>query len=353
MTRWKPWRVTVALAALLAGCGTTRWSDTTRTGTEQLLLSTAIDRAVNNINFTPLAGKEIYFDEQFLKGTLGPPPTPGAPPGPRTDDNYLASTIRQQLLAAGCILKSDRKEAAYIVEARSGAIGTNRQDVMLGVPSINLPSILTLGLLPSTIPEMPLAKTTDQKGVVKVAVCAYNQKTGEAFWQSGAFPVVATAKDSWLLGIGPWQRGSIYDGARFAGSRLIFSEDATDRQAGKPRVPVTAEAIFAEAAVADSVVKPPVETASAEPATETVSAAEPHAPPSRAAPAARILRLPAVDEREFGLAPFVVASDQEDRPQGPEDDPPAEEHDKAPRPFQPAGWPRLLQPKTWFGAPDD
>ena len=46
-------------AALLlfctAGCGTTRSSDTNRTATEQLLISDAIDRAVQSINLQPLA----------------------------------------------------------------------------------------------------------------------------------------------------------------------------------------------------------------------------------------------------------------------------------------------------------
>src|SRR5690606_32524555 len=75
------------LAIFAVGCGTTRMSDTSRTGTEQLLLSNAIDRSINNIDFTVLAGREVYLDPQFLKGIV--------------DENYVISSLRQSLLAHG------------------------------------------------------------------------------------------------------------------------------------------------------------------------------------------------------------------------------------------------------------
>ena len=43
--------------ALLAGCGTTKWSDSPRTATEQLLISDAVDRAISEIDFSALANK--------------------------------------------------------------------------------------------------------------------------------------------------------------------------------------------------------------------------------------------------------------------------------------------------------
>ncbi|MGE0609930.1 MAG: DUF6655 family protein [Pirellulales bacterium] len=373
MKNWLFAGIGLASLAGMAGCGTTRWSDTARTGTEQLLVSTAIDVAVDNIDFSPLAGKDVYFDEQFLKGISGPPPVPGAPAGPRSDDNYLASTLRQQLLAAGVALKQDRKEATYVVEARSGAIGTNRHDVMLGVPAVNLPFGGTMGV-PSAIPEIPLVKSTDQKAVAKIALCAYNQKTGEAVWQSGSFPVVATAKDSWVFGAGPWQRGTIYDGSRFAGNRLIFSSKESDIEHARGRLPVTAEAVFAER---ERPAEPSVaEAAPAADGTNTAQAAVPAGQPaavqasatapavaaatptgpvpenSEALPAVKILRLPAIDRKMYGDAPFVVASD------GMDQEAPAERHaadtaEEEPRKFQPSGLPKLLQPEKWFGAPDD
>lgn len=220
--------------ALLAGCGTTRMSDSARTATEQLLISNAVDRAINEMNFQALSGKEIYFDPQYLRGV--------------TDEPYIESSLRQHLLASGCVLRSNREDAEYVVEARAGAVGTNRHDVLLGIPATTLPNMgLTPGQ-PTLIPEIPFAKSTQQKGVAKLAVFAYNQHTGQPVWQSGAFPIVATARDTWILGTGPFQRGSIYDGTRFAGSRILlpFQRDKQVQPVITPSVPVTAEAVFLE-----------------------------------------------------------------------------------------------------------
>lgn len=223
--------VVVCLAA--AGCGTTKWSDTPRTATEQLLISTAVDRAINNIDFKPLAGKTVYFDATYLAGIV--------------DMNYVVSSMRQRMLSQGCVLKTAKEEADYVVEARAGAVGTNQHNVLIGIPAISVPTAGMMPGVPSAIPEIPFAKTTDQKGVAKIAAFAYNQHTGQAVWQSGTFPVVSNAKDTWFLGTGPFQRGSIYDGTHFAGSRFLFSRRRR-RQAPaiEPEVPVTAEAVFQE-----------------------------------------------------------------------------------------------------------
>ena len=221
LSQWHPHRFAVRLldtssgwgrfviwivVILISGCGTTRMSDTLRTGTEQILLSAAIDRSISEMDFSILNGKDVYFDPQYLKGV--------------SDEGYIVSSIRQRLLAEGVFLKAIRDEATYVVEARAGAVGTNRQDVLIGIPQTSLPTgALAVGA-PSVIPEIPFAKKTLQKGVAKIAVFAYNQTTGQAVWQSGASPITADARDTWVFGTGPYQRGSIYTGASFAGQRV-------------------------------------------------------------------------------------------------------------------------------------
>ncbi len=183
-------------------------SDTLRTGTEQILLSAAIDRSVNEMDFEPLKGKDVFFDPQYLKGV--------------SDEGYIVSSIRQRLLAEGVFLKANRDDATYVVEARAGAVGTNRQDVLIGVPQTSLPTGALAAGAPSVIPEIPFAKKTHQKGVAKIAVFAYNQVTGQALWQSGATPITADARDTWVFGTGPFQRGSIYNGSDFTGQRVFW-----------------------------------------------------------------------------------------------------------------------------------
>ncbi len=196
----------VGALALLAGCGTTRWSDTSRTATEQLLMSDAIDRAVSQIDFTPLASKTIFLDNRYVAGEV--------------DDRYLYSTLRQHMLASGVVIKDKLDEAEFVVEIRAGALGTNRADVLVGVPATTLPTGGAMTGIPSSIPEISLIKRTAQQGVCKVAVFAYHRDQGYPIWQSGAHQVVSKAKDVWIFGAGPIQRGSIYNGTRFAGDKV-------------------------------------------------------------------------------------------------------------------------------------
>src|SRR5690606_14653349 len=106
------------LALILAGCGTTRWSDTPRTATEQLLLSNAIDRTVEEINVSPLRGQKVYFDAEFIEDGV--------------HRRYLVSSLRHHLLRNGVLLQEKRESADYVVEARSGVLGTDRHEVLFG-----------------------------------------------------------------------------------------------------------------------------------------------------------------------------------------------------------------------------
>ena len=197
----------LALSVLLAGCGTTKWSDSPRTATEQLLISDAIDRAISEIDFSVLADAKVYLDTRFIITVL--------------DQNYVISTLRQHMLASGCIIQDKPDDATSVVEVRTGSLGTNRQDLLFGVPSTTLP---TVGLLPTgaaTIPEIALVKRTNQQGVCKIAVFAYDRMSGRPVWQSGNRKVASRAKDIWVMGAGPFQKGTIYDGGTsFAGERI-------------------------------------------------------------------------------------------------------------------------------------
>jgi hypothetical protein len=199
------------LAVLAAyGCGTTRITDTRRTATEQLLISDAIDNALDEIDVSPLAGKKIYCVDDSYR--------------PTEDQRYLIATVRQKLLAGGAVLAGSKASADLIVEVRAGVVGTDSHNVMFGVPSVNVPPALAAlggaGASIPTIPEVPLVKKNGQKGVAKIALFAYEQKTGKAYWQSGATPSESDSQDVWIFGAGPFQWGSIHEEPQFAGGSL-------------------------------------------------------------------------------------------------------------------------------------
>jgi len=202
------WLVLCSVVVLtpLGGCGTSRWTDTSRTATEQLLISDAIDRAVSRLDFRALAGKTVFLDDTPIRGM--------------TDSAYLSSTIRQHLLASGAILKENKAEADYVLEVRAGAIGTDRHDVTYGIPAINVPTLIPppVSGVPNQLPEVPIAKKTQQRAVVKIALFAYNRNTGRPVWQSGTIPVESDVRALWLLGAGPFVRSR-------TGNKLIVAGD--------------------------------------------------------------------------------------------------------------------------------
>ena len=225
-----PWLL--VFSAAVFGCGTTRWSDTSRTATEQLLLSDAMDRAVSLLDFRALAGRRVFLDTKYLEGI--------------TDAPYLISSLRQQMLASGCIVKTEREEADYVVEARAGTVGTDRNDLLYGIPQTKIPVAGALPGIPTQIPEIALAKRTNQRGVAKIALFAYNRTTGRPVWQSGAVPAESKAKDLWVFGAGPFQHGNIYDGTMFAGNDFDVPLIRPGTEDGKDAISVADEAYFVE-----------------------------------------------------------------------------------------------------------
>lgn len=207
-------RLSAALAILLAGgCATTRSTDTPRTATEQLLLSTAIDKAINRLDFRALDDKRIYFDTQYLQGI--------------SDEKYVISALRQHLLASGCVLCEKRDEAEIVLEARSGGVGTDRNELSVGLPSMPVPQVVPGVPMPiGVVPQMTLARKTKQRAVAKLAVFAYNRETGRPIWQSGAMPMVADSNETWLLGVRPFQRRTLVNGRSREGELLLTQEGA-------------------------------------------------------------------------------------------------------------------------------
>jgi hypothetical protein len=295
---------------LLSGCGTSKWTDTSRTATEQLLISDSMDRAVSQLDFRALAGKSVYLDSQPLKKA--------------TDADYLVSLLRQHMLASGCFLRDKREEAEYVVEARVGAVGTDRQEVMFGVPSVNIPSVVPVSGIPSQIPEMPLVKKTDARAVTKLAVFAYNQETGRPVWQSGTIPTESTAKDIWVLGAGPFQTGTIYGGPSFAGSELDIPLIDLQEEEETEDVAVADEAYFVEPGEQELLADAENESASEDAASKPKAGVkEPDSPASQVVPASH-----AGDPKPKPAAP--PAKD----PTGAK--PPSKEAPATPAPSQPA-----------------
>ena len=200
-----------------SGCGTML----SQSATEHLLLSDAVDQSISKIDFRTLSGEKVYFDTQYIRAVKGVG---------FVNADYFISSLRQQMVAARCLLQDKKEDADFVIEARIGVLGTNSHDVTYGMPqnssvttAINTAAAVvpTMPALPP-LPELSLAKKHDQTSAAKVALFAYDRKTKQPVWQSGTSLASSNAIDTWILGAGPFQRGTIYKGTNLAGSRVRF-----------------------------------------------------------------------------------------------------------------------------------
>lgn len=215
---------------LVSGCGTTQL----RTGTEQLLLSDAVDRTVDQVDFSALSGRKVFLDTTYIRPVKG---------SMFVNADYIISSLRHKLTVSGCLVQDSTKDADYVIEGRIGALGTDSLEVTYGLPASNALSAaanLVSGVpaMPA-IPEISVGKRNAALSTSKIVLFAYHRETGVPVWQSGTSISKSDAKDSWVMGAGPLQRGSIYDGATFAGVKIKAPSLLTRKRSKPVRKQVT------------------------------------------------------------------------------------------------------------------
>ena len=154
--------LSAGLLLTLAGCSTSVQSNPSRTATEQMLISTAADHAAAQLDLPIPAHTPVFVDNTNMDGT---------------DIKYAIGAIRARLLRQGARLVDDKKNADIVVETRSGALSTDQNTFLIGIPQFTVP--IPFATTPLTLPEIALYGSKDQKGVAKFAFTGYNAKNGE------------------------------------------------------------------------------------------------------------------------------------------------------------------------------
>src|SRR5205085_12557431 len=121
--------ILVTLGWLSGGCATIRTTDPQHTATEQFLLSSAAQSAVDQVSADTLRDRIVFIDTAYLTTAWQTAP----------ELSFLIGQFRAKLLEGGARLASKREEAQIIVEVRSGGVGIDRLEFLLGIPSIGLP----------------------------------------------------------------------------------------------------------------------------------------------------------------------------------------------------------------------
>jgi hypothetical protein len=169
----------------LAGCTTDRLTEPGQTATEQLLISTAVDHAVANLDPTIPAGSKVFVDPQYFDN---------APGDAALYTKYAIASIRDRLLRLGLKLVDDRKAADVVAEVRTGGQSIDHHDFLVGIPAIPIPIPLA-GTV--TTPKVAFFEHDRQTGVAKLAVTAYG-KDGALSASTG--PTYGLSKrEEWVL----------------------------------------------------------------------------------------------------------------------------------------------------------
>lgn len=189
----------LAASALLPACTSTiRTTDPARTATEQFLLSQAASLAVSQLSVEGLRGRRVFVDDQYFAAA---------------DSKFVLGELRNRLFLGGVQLVPERYMAQVILEVRSGGVGIDRADYLLGLPSVILSAGEDSGdsttSTPFATPELALLKNINQVGVASVAFIAYWADSGEVVATSGPFIGRTTRDDWWVFGFGPRTVGNI------------------------------------------------------------------------------------------------------------------------------------------------
>jgi hypothetical protein len=157
-----------ALCVLLhiaSGCAFSTRVQTPRSSWEQLLATTAIDRALMQLEWPGVDGKSVWVEV--------------GPPGDVLDDLYLQRSIEVVLANRGARIARNAENAEYVLSCLVGAIGLDISGRFMGLQGSQG------GFIPFTIPELALYKNTLRKGFAKTEIFLVDIETKKILHHSG------------------------------------------------------------------------------------------------------------------------------------------------------------------------
>ena len=134
---------------IFTGCSSRTVSNTPRTAIEQMLLSVAVDTALDKFHLPEVENKKVYIDFTNLEGV---------------DSGYIKVAVRARFAQLDASLTGKPDEAELITEVASGCLGTEYKNFIIGIPSIPVPGS------PATLPELSLFRKVEQTGIMKFLI---------------------------------------------------------------------------------------------------------------------------------------------------------------------------------------
>ena len=171
-TRFAEVFVILLAACLLSACAPTRDpSKSLRSATEQLLLSQAVERSLEDVAVPMLKDATVVMEVAGLT----------------SDQFYVRDAVASHLAGkVGAKIRSQQADAKYLVRVMVQALGTELDQSFFGMPQVEG------GLIPIALPELPLYKFVRQIGYVRYALHVYDIATGQLALATPWFTKTAT-----------------------------------------------------------------------------------------------------------------------------------------------------------------
>jgi len=120
----------------VTGCRSFQVTVTGSSATEQLLLAQAWDEALHRVDFRPLSGMKVFFDESNIKGN---------------NAGWQIYRLRQTMCHNGLLLQAKPEDADVVIEAGVAVYGSDATTTLFGLSGISnitaLPGIPNVGSL--------------------------------------------------------------------------------------------------------------------------------------------------------------------------------------------------------------
>ncbi len=157
---------------MLSGClGNIRESTSAKTATEDLLITTAVQRAVDQFSGSARGvfnGKSVFVSSAFMEGERG---------------KYAESAMRDMVTEAGASMAADEASADLVAEVRTATSGIKDSGFGFGLPELPLP--VPNSSLNTMIPALYLFYRDKQEGWAKFRVWVKQTSDGNYVAKSG------------------------------------------------------------------------------------------------------------------------------------------------------------------------
>lgn len=166
-------KITLLLLSMsVVGCGT-NWEKTqpSRTALEQILLSSAAERATANLSDSAHSkikqgldykalGKS-YINSEHFKGY---------------DKAYAIHSIQRYFLENNLHIVTDKADAETVIDISAGALSIDKTDAFFGLPEMGIPVPFSGKL---ELPEITLYKNEQYRSLAKFSMTFRDAKTGQ------------------------------------------------------------------------------------------------------------------------------------------------------------------------------